>query len=178
MRGIRYSLLTLLGLTTVIAIAIAALRSGDWFWSRSLYTLTLALNLSAILGAIYFTGRRRAFWMGFALFGWTCWAIANLPSFRIAEHQLFARQLDVMLKDHVPDGNDGIVVDANGSRIAIFSFRQIVTSVFGLLFSAVGGVIGLWFYYSRGGDSGAIVIANSSAREPGVTTDATEQVRL
>jgi hypothetical protein len=104
--------------------------------------VTLTLNLGAVLAAIHCTGRTRAFWIGFALFGWTSWTITNVDCFRIAEHQLFAKQLDTMLKGFVPEGNDGIVIDPNGISVAIFSFRQIVHSTFGLAFSVVGGIIG------------------------------------
>ena len=96
----QYSLATLLGATAVVAIAIVAIQTGDWFWSRVLFTLTLAINLGAVLGAIYQTGRRRAFWIGFALFGWASWLIVNTSYLRIAEHQFFAREL------HAPGGGD------------------------------------------------------------------------
>jgi hypothetical protein len=145
MRAIQYSLLTLLGVIAVVAVAVAALRVGDWFWCRILFTLTLALNLGALLGCAYRSDRQRAFWIGFALFGWSCWLIMNLPALRIAEYQIFARALDVMVKDHVPAANEGIVIDPNGASIAIFSFRQSLYSAFGLLFSVLGGIIGLWF---------------------------------
>lgn len=142
MRQLRYRLVTLLAATALIAVALAALRSGDWFWARVLFTVTLALNLGAVLAAIYCTGSRRAFWIGFALFGWTSWSITNVDCFRIAEHQLFAKQLQTMLKEHVPEGNAGIVIEPNGISVAIFSFQQIVYSTFSLAFSMVGGIIG------------------------------------
>ena len=145
MQLIRYSLLTLFAVTTVVAIAIIAVRSGDWFWSRIIFTLTLAINLAAVLGSIMQTGRQRAFWLGFAIFGWSCWSITNVAALRIAEHQLFSKELNTMLQEYAPEGNDGIVIDANGSRMTVFSFRQILHTVFGLVFSVVGGLVGLWF---------------------------------
>jgi hypothetical protein len=144
MPRIQYSLPTLLGAMGVVAIAVIALRTGDWFWSRILFTLTLAINLSAALGAIYQTGRGRAFWIGFGLFGWTCWLIVNTSYLRIAEHQFFASEIHAMLKDYVPEGNEGIVISPGPSGIAIFSFRQIVHAIFGLLFAVIGGIIGCW----------------------------------
>ena len=51
-----------------------------------------------------------------------------------------------MLKEHVPEGNDGIVIDPNGVSVAIFSFRQIVYSTFGLAFSVIGGIIGCYCF--------------------------------
>ena len=146
MHAIKYSLLTLLAVTAVIAIALVALRTGDWFWSRFLFTLTLGIHLAAVLGVFLSTGRPRAFWIGFAVFGWACWFVTNSDSLRIAEHQLFSRQIHTMLQEYVPKGNDGIVIESHGSRITIFSHRQIVHSTFGLLFALVGGMVGVSLY--------------------------------
>jgi hypothetical protein len=134
---------------TVIAVAIVAMRTGSWFWARLLFTVVLTFNLGAVLGSIFLRGTRRTFWIGFAIFGWTYWSIANFSSLRIAEHQLFTKQLNVVLKDYVPKVNDGHVIGPNSTGIGIFSFERILHSVFGLSFSVVGGIIGLWFYHSR-----------------------------
>jgi hypothetical protein len=50
------------------AVGIAALKNPSDWWSSGLFTFTLALFLIATVGA--FQGRNRAFWLGFALFGW------------------------------------------------------------------------------------------------------------
>ncbi len=130
----------------VVAIAVQALRTGDWFWARVLFTLSLAVYLAAVLAAIYQTGQRRAFWIGFAVFGWASWLIINTSYLRIAEYQFFAREAYTLLKDRVPEGNDGIVINPGGYGTAIFSFRQIVHSIFGLLFATVGGIVGYLLY--------------------------------
>ena len=144
MPRIQYSLPALLSAMGVVAIAVIALRTGDWFWSRILFTLTLAINLSAALGAIYQTGRGRAFWIGFGLFGWTCWLIVNTSYLRIAEHQIFASEIHAMLKNYVPERNRSVVIYSGDGGIAVFSFRQIVHALFGLLFAVIGGIIGCW----------------------------------
>lgn len=152
MQGMRYSLGTLLGAMAVFAVTIVALRTGNWFWARALFTLALVLNLGAVLGGIFLNGKRRAFWIGFALFGLSYWFIANLPSLRIAEYQLFTKQVNVMLQKYVPEGNNGLVIDPNSTSIAIFSYERILHTVFGLSFSVVGGTVGLWFYNSHEAD--------------------------
>jgi hypothetical protein len=142
----RYTLITLLAVTSLIAIVVAALRVGDWMWARILFTVVLSVNLGAIVAVIYSTGRRRAFWIGFALFGWTSWSITNVSYFRIAEHQLVAKQVHTLLGKYTPEGNDGLVIDPGGMNVAIYSFRQIIYSTFGLAFSAFGGFVGYWCY--------------------------------
>ncbi len=144
----RFSLLMLLGIVALIAVNIAALRTGDWFWCRLLFTLTLTVHLAAILGAVYRRGSERAFWIGFALFGWTYLSLANVPMFRLAEHQLFGSQVSNLLKGFTPEANDGIAIESSGSRIAIFSFRQIIHSASALLFASLGGLLGVYFQAS------------------------------
>lgn len=145
----RFSLLMLLVIVALAAVNIASLKTGDWLWCRLLFTLTLAVHLVAILGAVYRRGRVRAFWIGFALFGWTYLSLANVPMFRLAEYQLLGTQVSYLLKDFTPEGNDGLVIDTGGSRISIFSFRQIIHSTSALIFASVGGIFGVYFQTSR-----------------------------
>lgn len=145
----RFSLSTLLAIIAVSAIAIMAVRTGDWLWARIWFSVVLALHLAAILGAFYRSGSQRAFWIGFALFGWTYLMIANVPEFRIADHQLFGKQIAHHLKEYAPEANSGIVIDTGGSRIAIFSFSQTIQSVSALLFATLGGFVAMWFYCTR-----------------------------
>jgi hypothetical protein len=67
---LQFSLLTLFGLVTIVALGCAALRSPSELWASSLFTFTIVVLLAAILRAILRRGPARAFWIGFALFGW------------------------------------------------------------------------------------------------------------
>jgi uncharacterized membrane protein len=71
MRRIRFNIASLLGVISVIGVGFAALRESSDLWVSSLFTLTLAALLISILLAIHRTEKRRAFWLGFALFGST-----------------------------------------------------------------------------------------------------------
>jgi hypothetical protein len=77
MRRFRYSIAGLLGLVLFVAVAFAALRQADALWDSALFSLTLGLLLASVLLTIHRTGRKRAFWLGFALLGWT-YLIATL----------------------------------------------------------------------------------------------------
>lgn len=146
----RFSMKHLLLATALIAICAAALSTGSWFWTRLLFTVALVVNLGAVLGAIYLSGRARAFWTGFAMFGWTCWIISNHPLLQVAQHQLFAKQIAASLKEYTPEANDGIVMLHKTHSIAIFSFERTIHTTFELVFSFVGGVLGYAIYSARG----------------------------
>jgi hypothetical protein len=78
----RRFLFTIGGLLAVIlfaAVSIAALREATDLWDRGGFTLTAGLLLGSVLLAAHRTGRRRAFWVGFALFGWAYLGVSLIP---------------------------------------------------------------------------------------------------
>jgi hypothetical protein len=70
MRRPQFSLRWLLGLTALVALACTALINASDTWAMLLHSSLLASLLVAVLRAAYRRGAVRAFWVGFALFGW------------------------------------------------------------------------------------------------------------
>jgi WD40 repeat protein len=77
MRFPRYTIRSLLVVVLFVAFAVAALRAANDAWDGSLFALTSLILLTATLLAVHRTHQRRAFWLGFALFGWA-YLIASL----------------------------------------------------------------------------------------------------
>lgn len=77
----RFSIAGLMGLVLVVAVGVAALRSGSEDWAGIVLTLTLGILGVALLGMIFRQGSRRAFWSGFALFGWGYLTLTMAPWF-------------------------------------------------------------------------------------------------
>lgn len=75
----RVSVSGLAAIVLVSAIGVAALRGESSLWAGSLLLLDLAIFAFAVLAVIYREGARRAWWAGFALFGWGYLAIAFGP---------------------------------------------------------------------------------------------------
>jgi hypothetical protein len=69
MRDPRYNIASMLGAISFVAVGFAALREANDQWDSGLFSLTLGLLLTAVLLAVHRTEARRAFWIGFALFG-------------------------------------------------------------------------------------------------------------
>jgi hypothetical protein len=69
MRRLRFHLGTLVILVLVLGVSFAALRESNEIWDSGVFTLTIGVLLTSILLAIHRTETRRAFWVGFALFG-------------------------------------------------------------------------------------------------------------
>jgi hypothetical protein len=66
MGRLRIPLAGMLVAVVFAAMACAALRSGSSFWFGSFYTMTIV----ALIAARFRRGAERAFWYGFAVFGW------------------------------------------------------------------------------------------------------------
>ncbi len=54
----------------VIAVGMAVLVRPNRLWAFLLPPFLVIMSLTAILGLMFRRGRKRAFWTGFALFGW------------------------------------------------------------------------------------------------------------
>jgi len=99
---------------SAIALGLVALRSASVTWVAVLLGLIVTVLASSILLAIYRLGPQRAYWVGFAMFGWlymlvlvASWTIAqsapsplradNLPTQRLASrsyHWLYDREFE------------------------------------------------------------------------------------
>jgi hypothetical protein len=61
----------------ICGVAFAALRSPNEWAASAILTVTFAVLLFSLLGSLFLQQGRRAFWTGFALFGWV-YGLVNL----------------------------------------------------------------------------------------------------
>lgn len=83
MRLPRFKIRSLLGVVLFAGIAIAALRQADDLWDSGMLGLTLLGLMTAVLLAVHRTDHRRAYWVGFALFGWTYLIASLIPQIAV-----------------------------------------------------------------------------------------------
>lgn len=67
------SALGLMGVISVVATGMAALRSNDGFWAAAILTLTVLILCTSTILAMYHRGA----WAGFAVFGWVMYLICQ-----------------------------------------------------------------------------------------------------
>lgn len=65
----RLSIAGLLGSVVIAAVGFAALHNASPLWAGFVVLAAVALLALAVLGAVYRRGAKRAFWLGFDLFG-------------------------------------------------------------------------------------------------------------
>jgi hypothetical protein len=79
MRRLRFSIAGLLGVVLFLAVALAALRASTDAWDSGVLGLALLILLTAVLLTTHRT-ERRAFWLGFSLFGWAYLVASLIPT--------------------------------------------------------------------------------------------------
>jgi hypothetical protein len=79
MRRFRFHIGSLIVLVLVLGVSFAALRESDEVWDGGVFTLVLAVLLVSVLLVVHRTEERRAYWLGFALFGAAYLGLALVP---------------------------------------------------------------------------------------------------
>jgi hypothetical protein len=105
MRRIRFNIASLLVVVLFVAVGSAALRESSDLWESGVFTLTLAVLLMSIRLAVHGIERRRAFWLGFAVFGWIYLALSFMPSI---ESRLITTKVLAYLDSNVPGRSLGL----------------------------------------------------------------------
>ena len=85
MRRIRFSIGGLMGFVVVAALGIGGLKASNEFWASASFTLIIVGLVLAIFHAMQGRGKDRAYWVGFAIAGWTYFAVAfgSVGPFRV-----------------------------------------------------------------------------------------------
>jgi hypothetical protein len=130
MRRFRFSIAAMLGVVLFAAISIAALRQANRPWDGVLFSTTLGLLLLSVLLAIHRTGRRRAFWLGFALFGGVYLGLSLIPP---VEERLLTTEALAFLDSKMPGREASMTFSVAFSPQG----RTLATS-------GQGGVVRLW----------------------------------
>jgi hypothetical protein len=71
MRRTRFSIAGLMGFVLIVALGIGGLKAASPLWASACYTLAFLGLVAGVLFAIQARGRKRAFWVGFSMAGWT-----------------------------------------------------------------------------------------------------------
>jgi hypothetical protein len=79
MRRPRFTIGGLLGIVVFIAVAFAALRVATDLWDSGVVTAALSALMASLLMTVHRRDRKRTFWLGFALFGWSYLIVSLVP---------------------------------------------------------------------------------------------------
>ena len=128
MRRIRFTIASLLVVVLFVAVGFAALRESNEIWDSGVFTLTFAVLLASILLAIHRSEARRAFWIGFAVFGWIYLGLSWVPSI---ESRLATTKALAYLESKVPGRPQNffkvqaVAFSPDGNRLATSSLGTV-----------------------------------------------------
>ena len=151
MPRLRISLSTVLAIIAFIALGLAGLTSASGLATAATATVTLALLLAATLGAGLLAGSDRAFWLGFAVFGWTYLVLVNWDWIGGQFGHDLAAGLGEFAERLVPEGSPFEDWQIRQARVG--NLVQIIRMLSSLLFALGGGFIARAFARRR--ESGA-----------------------
>jgi hypothetical protein len=167
----RFSLKTLLAGVAFVALAIVATMNANYAWVVALEMLAYMFLFTAIVGAIFARGERRAFWVGCAIFGWGFWlagALATyvrLPGWRVEETvaelliRVFPAQMDLRQDEHMGrvDLQNLKVINewSDANNVAWVRLRdderirrlpEVTRALLVIVAGVIGGGIGAWMW--------------------------------
>jgi hypothetical protein len=145
MRTVRFPIAGLIWAVTFAALGLAALRNASEVWAGATFLATCGVLCLAIVGVVCRTDESRAWWLGFALFGWgylalAFWSPYALPTTALlhvleawmgATHQFEGGRRSAMLAGSFGGASDGWPDE---------HFAQIGHCLLALLAALLGGV--------------------------------------
>lgn len=142
----------------VVGIGLAALSNPSEHWDAAVWSIAVSLFATSIVGALFSKGRHRAFWAGFAIFGWVFLLIRWGPNEWASP--LLRSPGDYLLREFGeyvhprPAGVPEIPQFMMGADLfddyhqKIITFIEISRKLINLLFAFVGGCIA-WAFDAR-----------------------------
>jgi hypothetical protein len=117
MNRFRVTIRSAMALVLLAGIGFAALRDPSLWWVGGLVACLVGLLLTACVGAMYRTGRKRAFWLGIVVFGAGYLCLNSVLSIDPTGNPVAVldRVLKMVPLDHsVPDVGAPVLAELNG----------------------------------------------------------------
>ncbi len=143
MRNLRFSIVGLMGIVLASAVGLTALRNASKTWAGAMLLLTCGILALAVVGAIYRQGARRAWWLGFSIFGWGymalsgCWSANGLTDLPTTE---VLKILKPWLAVSPPPGGGRFGGGFGGGPLA-HGYEQAGHCLWALLAALLGGLL-------------------------------------
>jgi hypothetical protein len=118
MNRFRVTIRSAMALVVFVGVGFAALRDPSVWWVGVVLACLIGLLLTACVGAMYRTGRERAFWLGIVVFGGGYLLLASVLSTDYTGNPIAVidRILDIVALDRsVPSEGETVLAEMNGA---------------------------------------------------------------
>jgi hypothetical protein len=140
------------GAVVLIGTGLAAMKLATTAWTNLASTVVFALLLTAVVGALLGRGPERAYWIGFAIFGWAYLLFANGSGLGGQFGHDLTSGLDELAERIIPDepptplADPGLAMEWKASRaVKLGNFVQIGRLFLALIFALAGGLVATAF---------------------------------
>jgi hypothetical protein len=156
MKRLQISIAALILVIVVLAFVLTALRTASDLWYSALYTFSAAILLTSVVASRFRRGNERAFWFGFAVFGWGFFLLGSGPWLTpfpgrglrptsTINHQLLTSKLIIALVPRLrKDTNDLQTIDHITAN-TIYIAHLVVT----LAIAVLGGLLAIMMRRKR-----------------------------
>jgi hypothetical protein len=160
MRAVRFPIAGMMAAVLIVALGLAAVRNASPTWASVTFLSTCAVLCLAIVGIICRGETERAWWLGFALFGWgylllAFWSSIELPTMvlldavgsRLGAKVRFSGGMGGMGGGMGSAGLQfGNIMGGGSAGIQDPSFQQIAHCLWALVAALLGGVLAATFF--------------------------------
>jgi uncharacterized membrane protein len=145
MKRFRMTIRSAMALVLFAGVAFAALRDPSMWWTGAVLACLIGLLLTACIGAIYRTGRERAFWLGIVVFGGGYLLLAQILSSDGTGNPvaIINRVLDWA------DDSNVLLSPAQIPRRTNGDYSAVGNKLVMILVALIGSVVAVAFYDSR-----------------------------
>jgi energy-coupling factor transporter transmembrane protein EcfT len=123
MRRPQVSIAGLLLVILVVAIGLAAIRSGSPAWSGAMFSIMAFTMICSLLAVVLTRGPRRVYWSGFATLGWSYLLLIYVP-------WLFGNVGQFLLAPNLFEMLEQVLHSESGTLMSLGGFRSMALGGF------------------------------------------------
>ena len=149
----RFSILTLLGLVAFAAVGCAALLNANKTWASITFSASILILLTSVVAAIFSARARRAFWVGFAVFGCCYFLLYTTVMPNRTNDFATTIPLNILHRQFPVPENVSQIRDSFRRRQVqlreMENFLEVGHALWTLILAFFGGAIARYFYWLR-----------------------------